>query len=423
MPVVSGDWRDPALWLRPGTAWGVVRDGSTLRLCRKTAAGKTRTWTCAVEEWTAGAEPREKLLREVEKGAALSAGLQPHRVLIRELRSPLADPRKSSEIWESLLDAAMPIPLESCQVAFPPPVADGEGGLRCVAAAARIADIEASLEEWRSMGLDPDFLFPEALTLGRDRESRIWLGGTRTVFAAWRDERFLGAGGCPTPERRRKAVGRFRAGLEGEGDSIDLNEVGPEAGREEALLESRLAEAALRPHPLNVNLRTGGTARSRRRTEYSRKWRGVGVAAALLAAALVLLPLVLHHYLEGLRREKLARMSVLYRDLAGRPSPAPGQEPLLARRYVAEEWAPVWNRAVTLSDPVVTTLAGRLLEAAAEAGAPVKSLSVSAGEIDVTVLGSESAAASLMETLRREGLDLEAEGASAGVWRLKGGWR
>ncbi|MGA0370014.1 MAG: hypothetical protein ACO3N7_11265, partial [Kiritimatiellia bacterium] len=120
MSVVNADWRDPASWRPAKLSYGFVRDGDSLRVCRREASGKSTFWVCGVAEWQSGSEFRQQLERDLESGAGLAVGIEPHRVMLRRLNSPLRDAGKSAEIWETLLDAAIPFALEKCEVSFLP---------------------------------------------------------------------------------------------------------------------------------------------------------------------------------------------------------------------------------------------------------------------------------------------------------------
>lgn len=372
MPVVSSDWMWPSDWLHARVARGVVRDGDTLRLARLTPGGKPETQQVAVSEWRKGHPQRDRLEREVKKGAVLVAGLPPHRLLSRRLVSPLRDARKANEIWPTLFDAAIPYPLEQCRVAFLPLGRDGEGSA-CLAAGIRDSDVDEVLAEWAELGLAPDLLIPEPLALCGPGVSRVWLGTSRTVWSLWDHGTFRGLGGARVRESHDKTFARQRAALE-----VDTAPptVGPDADVEPEILEIQLARCARRPDPYAVNLLTEAQAPLRIRNRWDRAQRRVRGLGGFTLLLLFLLPLFLPH-LVWMRAEQTERELLrTFEEMTGRAPPPAGQVAVRARQILESGRERFRQTLDTLESPRVSMDLAELLERARARGILLEAVEV-----------------------------------------------
>lgn len=419
MSVVNADARDPAAWRKAPVSYGVVKDGEILRFCRMGRRGGVESFSCDTQTWQTCPPFRKRLEADQAAGAWLMAGLEPHRVMIRSLTSPLRDETKSSEIWGTLLDAALPFPLEKCQVCFLPDELAGPEGRRCLAVAARLTDLEEAQAEWRALGLEPDALLPEPLMISKDRHCSRWLGGTRSVFALWRDGTYLGGGGSLDPAQRDMGFARFCHSLP-DAEALTCRICGPSVTEEPEALEKALAMAGRRPHPLHANLLARPLSAPALQKRYAQKQQTLKVALLLLLMLLFLFPLTLRYQLrvtqDGLRRQIAAD----YEALTGRPGNAPGQELLLARRYLEDQRGPL-SRAVTeLSGPGTANTLVEILQTAAAEGLVFSDLSLNPSRLKLHLIGEASGVEKFCETLRMSGWRIQRQADSNGTWQVQG---
>jgi hypothetical protein len=247
--------------------------------------------------------------------ACLSAGES----LVQWVTAPFSSLSKARRVLPTLLDIAMPFPVEDCAVEFLDVHRDDGGRVRALAVAARNAQVTARLDACRESGFDPVCLDPEALVLWTQSLLELpaarGIGqGPRAVLSAERDRfclvigkgaRPLGAhllrslaapelvrllsarlGSAATPARwclcgslasdpavRRTVCeelpGEWRAG-------VDVH------AEPRALVARGLATRALLAGPLRVNLRGGPHVHA---AMESRTRKSARAAAALLLAA------------------------------------------------------------------------------------------------------------------------------------------
>lgn len=393
MPLVSRDEQQPARWWPARVAWAFVRDGNRLLACRRT---RSTTEILDAPLKALGTAPWfARFRRESTRGARVVAGLEPHRVLLRELESPLRNPRKSSEIWPSLLDATLPFPLEDCRVAFLAPRPRPEGGLRCLAVAARENDLRAAIREWEALGIHPDLLLPEAPLLGD--APAVWQGSSRAVFSARREDRLLGAGGSLDPATRSAARVRFFAAW-----GIDTP-----AELDPAHLPATLALAALRPLHGAVNLRAGSLASPAFASRLHRARRTLRVALLLLGVLFLTGPHLLVRQIRADRLAALARAATAYQALTGQPSPAPGQERLLARRFLEEQAGPLRETAAALALPRLTPRLADLVAFAQLTGVLLHRVHLYDDRLDLHFQAPEDARAAFLRRLSEAGWALD----------------
>ena len=421
MPVVNQDARDPASWWKAGVSYGVIKDGTQLRFCRVARAGKSESFVCEIDAWQQAPAFRQRMEKEQAAGAVLFAGLEPHRVMLRRLESPLRDRAKSDEIWGTLLDAALPFPLEKCQVCFLPAESMDSQGRSCLAVAARLEDLKEAMAEWQDLGLTPDALLPEQLMISRDRESSRWLGETRSVFVVWQKGSFLGGGGSLTPAQREIGFARFRQSLP-DPESLTLRECGPDAGASHDDLEQALAMAARRPHPLHANLLAHDLGSPALQKRYAKKQQTLKVSLMLLLLMLFLFPLTLRHQLRATQNLLRNDIATAYEELTGSPSNAPGQEMLLARRFMEEQWGPLHRAVSDLSQPAVANTLVEMIRSASEAGLVFSDLEMRPTQLNFHLLGEEAKVETFCNHLRVSGWKVQRLAENNGTWRISGEW-
>lgn len=415
MPVVNEDWRDPTTWAPAALCWAVVRDGSFLHFARFGGRGVPETWTLSAEQCGTGAEPMPRLRQDMRRGGRLVAGLSPASVVLRTLHSPLQDAGKSSELWPGLLDAALPFSLEECVQAFSPPRPAASGnGWQCDAYAARISDLNTEITRWKELDLEPHFLIPEASALVKEAELTVWTGRERSVFLHRNEAGEAAATGAGPAAPDSPALRRFCLGR-----SVD-----PSGARilEGADLPARLAELAFRGGAELINLRAEDLASpalaGAHRAARVRKLLAAGVMIALA----LLSPWLVSRHMSGLLRIEQQKIGSLYTGITGERSRVPGQELLMAERWLETEWAPLWSRAQALASPESARRLGDLLRACQFTGAQVREITMRENMVVLDVVTDERAAGYLAERLRRDGWKIGGpeQGSAGQHWILRG---
>ncbi|MCC5844107.1 MAG: hypothetical protein JJU05_07640 [Verrucomicrobia bacterium] len=417
MPVVSEDWLDPSSWAGVGVAWGAVRDGAALRLARIARGGATEVFHVEETEWRGGCAVRTRLLEDVKRGARLVAGLPPSRVMLRSLHSPIQDPLKSAEIWPSLLDAALPFPLESCLVAFGESRPAEGSGLSCLAAAIRMEDLQAECRAWEGLGLDPECMVPEALVIAGARPGvHVWVGGGRSVFVQWTDAGFAACGGAKDPSREGKTLQRFLGAL---ADAPAPEWVGPGGDDREEVLERGLALAALGQGTGMMNLRADAGAHPGLSRRASRTRRTFLTLCAVLLGLSAGMPLILRTLVNRHVEATRARMAVLYREVTGERSP-PGQERLLLERWIDQEWGAVRSAADRIFTPGMGPGMSEVLSVCSRLGITVRTWSQEADVLRLSFAADRGLAERLVEELGQYGWRGDLAETDAGGWRFNG---
>jgi hypothetical protein len=420
MPLVSRDWQNPSAWDHPSAVYAFVRDGEELRWCRENRAGGVESGLCPLMNWREG-DLFRRLQRDRRGGARVAVGLPPHLLVMRELISPLRDAAKSEEIWESLLDAAVPFSLEPFLVCLLPPRRTGEGGWRCLAVAARIEDLRAEQENWRKQGIDPDLMIPEALALCPGEGARLWRGRAREVWAAWSGDRFLGAGDVNRADEASTAFRRFQAAWAATISTGEWQSLGPGGEADPLAMERGLCRAARGRDPHAANLLAGELAPDGLRARYQRKWRTVQVTALCFAVLLVLGPLWLRLQMRNWRNQLRTQVSSAYEELTGTTSTAPGQEPILALRFMESEWTPLRVALDRARTPVVAHGFSLLSRYVPEAGLRLAGLRLDDTRLELEVEGDEESMRRLQARLKTDGWVLDALQVADGRWQLRGG--
>lgn len=425
MPVVGSDWLQPARWAPVQISWGVVRDGDQLRLCRRGGRGKYSYWRISIAEWNMEHEVCAKLRQDVKRGARLVAGLDPSRVLIREVASPFKDRRKSAEIWPSVLDAAIPFPLENCRAAFLFSRVEGEG-MRCLALAARDADLALELHAWNALHLDPEFLVPEVLVLPPNAGAvSAWFGENRAIFATWGPYGPTASGSAKDANPEGRAFKRFLAAHADDADSLPaFSGCGPQGESEEkdrsCHLESALADAGVVAGHPGVNLRAGELAHPRLAKQMGRKSKGGMLAAAcVLLVALSLRPAI-GFWFEAERNQLQRDIAEIFEDFTGYPSPAPGQEALLLDRYLEQQWGQVSGALSGLREREIPARLADVLLAAQFTGTSVRELRLHRHSLHLEVQALDTEALRLGRRLRESGWQVEPKQSGDGVWVFEG---
>ncbi len=417
MPVVSEDWLDPSAWAHVQVAWGLVRDTDLLRLGRMTRGGAAELFHVSEKEWGEGCSLRGRLEQEVRQGARLVAGLAPSRVMLRTLHSPIQDPVKSAEILPSLLDAALPFPLESCVVAFGESRRAEEGGMTCLAAAIRLEDLQAECRSWESLGLNPDCMVPEALILARATPGvHVWIGSGRSVFVHWTDSGFAACGGAKDTARDGRTLGRFLGAISG---APAPEWAGPGGDDYEEVLEMGLARAGLGLGNIRMNLRADAAAHPGLLHRARRTRRILLTLCAMLTALAAGMPLVLRTVVNVHFEAARTRMAGAYRELTGSASP-PGQERLLLERWIDREWGGVRAATERVFAPELRAGMGEVLSVAARLGITVRAWNQDAETFGLTFAADRSLAERFEAEIAGFGWYGDLTEAEAGAWRFLG---
>lgn len=418
MPVVGQDWLNPAEWSPVSVSWGVARDKELLRFARLVRGGAAEIFEVTLPEWERGCALRSRLESDRKSGARLAAGLPPSRVMLRTLTSPLNNSRKSAEIWPSLLDAALPFPLEQCMVAFGESRALDRGGLGCLAAAIRLEDLAAECREWEALGLDPECMVPDALIVARFTPgTHVWLGTGRAVFVHWSAEGFAACGGAQDSSRNGKALTRFLGALPGAPKPVWTGPCGDDC---EDRLERGLAESGLGLLEHAMNLRAGPMAHSSLFRTAARLRRRYLILAAAMLGLSALLPFTLRQTLSRHFQKAQHRMAAEYLSVTGMRSP-PGQERLLMSRWLENEWGTVRETAERVFASGVRAEAGQILSLADTAGIVLGEWAQDAESLRVRFSGNSLQAERVEEALSRSGWRGTLTGSEAAGWLFEGG--
>jgi len=415
MSVVNQDWRNPTAWAPAAPVWAVVRDGDRLHLSRRTKGGTKKdgaNFSLPVQAFLEGQPPFPQLQADLRNGAVLAAGLDPTAVVLRTLRSPLADAEKSAELWPGLLDAALPFPLEDCMVVFSTPRPHPDGGWVCDAFAARRTDLEAELLRWSGLKLDPALLLPEAGLFAEQKGLFLWRGEKRALAF---HRNLAEDAACVPLKPEGPAFLRFCLGRGTEASGAVSLEPGELAGR--------LAEAVCAGGESCLNLRAESLAQASLQNRYQVKQTLVKAAALLLSAGALLLPAGITRIYRGLQKAEQTRIASTFRDITGQPASAQGQERLLAERWLTEEGGAAAQALETLLNPLVSTRLGDVLRTCQLTGAQIRSIQVDKDALHLVVLGPENSIRGLEERLRSKLARLTREALNEGeanLWLLRG---
>lgn len=413
MSVVNQDWRNPAAWAPSDLIWSVVRDGERLHLARRARSGGDPIAVSA-RDFQNGAEPAKSLRNDLRTGALLVAGLDPTVVVLRTLRSPLKELDKSAELWPGLLDASLPFPLEDCMVVFSPPRAHPDGGWICDAYAARRVDLEAELGRWEALGLHPDLMLPEAGLFTGETGLFLWRGEERGLAFHRNPD---GDAACMPLRGEGPAFQRFCLGRKVEAAEAQTLAAGE--------LAVRLSDAVRSGNARCLNLRADELAAPKLKQRHARQQGLVKSLALLLATAALLLPTGITRLYRTRQAVEQTRIRSTFRDLTGQAVSAPGQERLLAERWLEDEGGAAAAALESLRAPGASLRLGDVLRACQLTGAQVREIRVDGQGLELEVLGPESTARGLEERLRPLTGRLARVAASedGSIWRFRGeGW-
>lgn len=147
----------------------------------------------------------EKVNQEVESGSAVLAVACPAaQTVVRPLSAPFASATKAARIWPSLLDVALPFPVESAVCAFGPARVDA-GRTHTIAAALRKTDLAVMDDAGKARGVQTTHADVEALALWDSLVAEIppvrpdparmlvWLGADHVMVVRGRGTEFIAA--------------------------------------------------------------------------------------------------------------------------------------------------------------------------------------------------------------------------------------
>ncbi len=389
MPVVSGDWLQPARWAPAQSTWALLRDGDQLLFARQSGRGRTEHVQLALAEAKSGQSLIDRIQKEQAKGARLILGLGPDKLLMRSLHSPLRARGKSDEIWPSLLDAAIPFPLERCQAAFLEPKASPEGGLDCLALWMRLEDLETELDFWQEHGLQPDALFPELLAVEREG-GFCWKGDQRGWLLHVGGVQLRSATVLAKPQESEGVEQRFCL-------REDLQDLKPLSSRD--LLDSLLERGWERGSVNLLGERYASASLQQRYRKQRLALMSLGVVALLL---LLGYPLAISAMLSRMQEDRMDEIATLYQDFDG-PRAARGQELLRAKRYVSSTWEPLEQALLASQSREVGPELRELMLALSSEGLLAKRMLLQATTLELELEGSEDAQLRVGERLKVRG--------------------
>jgi len=205
------------------TVFGVDRSGDRLIVFRlRRRAGRVMS----AAEWTAA------LARADHPRTALAVALPVRDSLVQWIRAPFPSMSKARRVFPSLLDAALPFPVERCTVQFLQECRDAEGGVEALALAVRHETLDALLEEWGAQRVDPEWVVHEGWALwAQALVEQPAAPGRMRVIGHWTDDRLVLAVG-----RGDRLEGAYNVGVDaGEGAPA----LAPAAARIRRLLRAR----------------------------------------------------------------------------------------------------------------------------------------------------------------------------------------
>ena len=422
MPVVDREFQDPSHWASVSSSLGCILDGDFLRFWLQPRKGRGKGWVLSLEEWkNASSADVKEIRRALDGGAWCSVGLPPSVGLVRQLHSPFSDGGKSSEIWPSMLDAELPFALEECAVAFLPAERAAEGGLDCLASAARLQDVTSVLEQWHALDIHPDVLIPEALLLLSHTPSAVWMGRERTVITAGGPGVFYAAAGCGALARREKTVSRFQKVWKEQAPGLSWRSVGPDGEEEAEYLERQASLFLLGKGPAGGNLLSPEYASERVQSGYSRRWRTVGLVALLAGVLLAGGPLWMRTQLLQEQERVEQEISLAYARVTGAPVQEyeRGQEVLLARRYMEDQLGDLLEAREQVAGPELTERMLRVFFTLATLNMSMVSVEADTDQVTAVVLSDQDDLQNLQLELEKFGDQVKISSPGSGVWRVE----
>jgi hypothetical protein len=245
------------------------------------------------------------------------------------------------------------------------------------------------------------------------------MGKERTVCTAGTSEHFQAAGGCGQPDRREKTVSRFQKVWSQEDSDRSWTSCGPEGEQQPEALERNAALFLLGKGPQGGNLlaATGGSERltqamnSRRR----RLWT-VFIAIGLLCCAA---PWWIRVQLMSAQQEVREEMEREYQAITGTVSPAPGQEVLLARRYLEDQRGAWLQAREEVSGPHLTERFLRVTFALSSLRIPLVRVEADTKTLTALVLATQEQVETLNREIRSFGDVVESSQVDDRVWKVE----
>ncbi len=378
----------------------------------------------------------------VSPDTAVACGMVPGAAMAVWLTAPLVSPSKTVRVLPTLLDMALPFPLEECISTFSPPECrlpedGGEPGMTALAVAARKQDVERRLAELAAAGMDPHVLDHEGLALwtqalrelppepgegprvvmmvrptsvltavgaggrfhsahrsamadiaGLERTLRIQVHAVAGAHALPEMVKWIWAG---DPDAWAAVRPRLEAALPGVSSSVEAPDL---------FLARALAIRALTRGPLRCNLRTGTFThpQSVRQTAHV-LYRRAAVLGGLAGVLLVINAFCAYSATRQLRRAETWFMGGV-RQVAGYAVPARGENALLiAERELAARMTAESPFATAYRASLLDTLNGILTAVATSEPPHVHSLRVGFDRIAIRGVASRTDAATLMHRL------------------------
>jgi hypothetical protein len=405
------------------SAYGVEYSGGKATVVR-IQKGKRTTPEVLACGMDVTADPRWKELtarisRDQESGQAMVASVAfAHDSFLRPLTAPFASLKKARAVFPSLLDVQLPFPLEQCRYAFTRQRPGPDGAIRGLAVAVPQERLVSILDSLRSLGIDPEWITQEALTLWRFATRQrpgpaarpcivMYLGEDRTVVVAGNDREPASALGIrsawitgPDSAAQDKTTTRIRQFLAGnvreaQVERLEFLITGPLASRSEPMrdglgidaarwqvveqpetfLARALADRLLDTSEPSDNLRTGDLAHPHTRRASERRENRLCLAVAASAVLLALAGFMGAGAVEQQHRTLQKSIQAGTIALTGNPAIPRGQELFIAAQHV-EQAAKKLEGFSTWLEPSAYPLLASTLRHAQSRGITLESLSI-----------------------------------------------
>lgn len=275
------------------------------------------------------------------------------------------------------------------------------------------------------MGIDPDVLLPEALLLPGASGCPIWMGVNRSVSVAWNGDHFLGASAAVKRDQRELALTRFQQTWKESYPDVNWVSVGPEGSDGQAdVLETALCRSCFESSPFHVNLRAGSFAAKGLQATHRKFRSSLKGSLLVLVLLLVLWPFGVRFQLRRFNSRLRQEIATTFESFTGVPVAAPGQEVLLAQRFLEDGWNKEWGLASSLLLPEVSEGFARASRLIAERDLILSRIQWMPEQFELNVLGEEAQTKSLVEALGSEaGWTVTYVPEANGTWRISGSTR
>ncbi len=354
-----------------------VEDGRLRALKGRRAAGRIRMDTLA-EGVPADGPAAMSILQQVEAdvmtGRAVSAAALPaHETVIHRLTAPFPSIRKARKVFPSLLDLALPFPVEQCECRFEQIRMVAGGKVETLAIAARRESISTCIDELAGRKLRPVILDAEPRAVWSELAQRfppadpasrlvVHREGSRVLILYGEGDRFLSGTSVrswiSTEDLSRRMARFLRSVIPSGGSPAELIWSGHpalassdkeeilrscsiqpaamhDAGGEDILLQGLCRNALQEPGAI-VNLRAVGAAHpawdSLTSRPLQKAWLTCGMAAALVIGVNIAWTRLQDHRAEQLTREAQATAA----SITGRERIPRGQEAFITTRFMNE---------------------------------------------------------------------------------------